>query len=155
MTARVGESCSDPLPVFGGILQGSILGVMLFNVTMEDLEEGLDVDTLAGGPTPLPHGVVVRRAGSVHGRADRGLAEEQSPPPACYRSSSPVQTNFPGQSVIDLSPIKGPGLVLEEEDVNGNVSRSDILPSRENRTPEPPLNGSRPLPSPSNTSMME
>ena len=46
MTVRVQESWSDPFPVHGGVPQGSILGVILFNLTTEDLEENLDIDTL-------------------------------------------------------------------------------------------------------------
>ena len=40
MTVRVGQSWSDPLEVFGGAPQGSILGVMLFNCSIDDLEAG-------------------------------------------------------------------------------------------------------------------
>ena len=39
MTLRVGESWSDPKDVCGGCPQGSILGVFLFNVTTDDLED--------------------------------------------------------------------------------------------------------------------
>ena len=39
MTVRVGQSWSDPLNINGGCPQGSILGVFLFNITTEDLEE--------------------------------------------------------------------------------------------------------------------
>ena len=42
MTVRVGESWSLPRVVNGGCPQGSILGVFLFNVTTEDLEEGFE-----------------------------------------------------------------------------------------------------------------
>ena len=43
MTVRVNNTWSDPLPVYGGVPQGSILGVLLFNVSTDDLEDE-DVD---------------------------------------------------------------------------------------------------------------
>ena len=39
MSVRVGESWSDPRPVYGGVPQGSILGVFLFNASTDDLED--------------------------------------------------------------------------------------------------------------------
>ena len=39
MTVRVGEFWSSPLPVYGGVPQGSILGVFLFNVATDNLED--------------------------------------------------------------------------------------------------------------------
>ena len=39
MSVRVSDAWSDPLPVYGGVPQGSILGVLLFNVATDDLEE--------------------------------------------------------------------------------------------------------------------
>ena len=42
MTVKVGDSWSTPLDICGGCPQGSILGVLLFNVTTEDLEENFE-----------------------------------------------------------------------------------------------------------------
>ena len=39
MVVKVGDARSDPKPVNGGCPQGSILGVFLFNVTTDDLED--------------------------------------------------------------------------------------------------------------------
>ena len=42
MSVRVGETWSEPRSVWGGCPQGSILGVFLFNSTIDDLESGCD-----------------------------------------------------------------------------------------------------------------
>ena len=38
MIVRINQEFSDPLPVFGGCPQGSLLGVFLFNISTDDVE---------------------------------------------------------------------------------------------------------------------
>ena len=50
MSVKIEQAWSDPLPVHGGVPQGSILGVFLFNITTDELELGADVDRLTDPP---------------------------------------------------------------------------------------------------------
>ena len=47
MTVRVGDQRSDMLTVNAGAPQGSVLGCYLFNIGIDDLEEGFEQDTAA------------------------------------------------------------------------------------------------------------
>ena len=101
MTVRVGNTWSEPLDVNGGAPQGSVLGVFLFNLTTDDLEDKfLDSEKLRLGlpPTERPE-----------------VPDFQQPPPDIDRSteytghhttSSPnVNTNSPPPSP-PVSPIQ-------------------------------------------------
>ena len=52
MQVRVGSSWSRPRSITGGCPQGSILGVFLFNVTVDDLEDGSAFVSNPGAPEP-------------------------------------------------------------------------------------------------------
>ena len=57
MSVRVGQQWSEKLPVFGGVPQGSILGVLLFNVTtdnLEDKENATGIGTITEPVQPPP-----------------------------------------------------------------------------------------------------
>ena len=65
MTVKVGYSFSGPHPVLGGVPQGSRLGVLLFNATIDSFEafsddivdygrQGLPPNQLGPQPTDLP-----------------------------------------------------------------------------------------------------
>ena len=58
MTVKIGNSFSAPKPVMGGIPQGSLLGVFLFNCSIDSFEAtSVDVGDYAGGtgtPTVVP-----------------------------------------------------------------------------------------------------
>ena len=56
MSVRVNSTWSEPLPVFGGVPQGSILGLLLFNIATDDLEDEENDDRVfihsSGSSTP-------------------------------------------------------------------------------------------------------
>ena len=94
MTVRVGQEWSEPLPVDGGCPQGSILGVWLFNVTTDDLEDKF-----------LEHD---RRR--LQGNDPVDVRQEDQPPEPAGRVAGPDPvTSSPSgaesKSLPDLSPI--------------------------------------------------
>ena len=66
MVVKVGNVTSDPRPIDRGCPQGSILGVFLFNATIDDLEEGCDelLNTRRSIRRPVPPLPLTPRAGS-------------------------------------------------------------------------------------------
>ena len=100
MTLRVGSCWSEPLPVAGGCPQGSRLGVILFNVTTEFLEEEFMKFERERLGLVVPRGIV---GPSVHN------PPEERPEPEC---SSPLRVGPVPD--LDLSPIPKPPDMGEE-----------------------------------------
>ena len=107
MSVRVGDEWSAPREVTGGCPQGSILGVFLFNVTTEDLEEkfekfererlGVDAELLDGRGRPHP---VDQQDGAV----ERGVSLA---PQAELLDGRPDPRPVDGSQRPPLSPIGG------------------------------------------------
>ena len=103
MTVRVGECWSDPLPVNGGCPQGSVLGVFLFNITTDDLEEQFlrhEERRLGGNPenNDVQHDESLGHVSLDESLEEVGLATSSTPEQARARPPS-----------VDLSPV-GEGL---------------------------------------------
>ena len=94
MTVRVGDCWSKPRDVNGGCPQGSILGVLLFNVATDALEdnflrgEELRVHTEPLAPEQLPREEEVRNE------------EREEVPFACSTPTRPAQPPEPGLSPV-------------------------------------------------------
>ena len=100
MTVRVGNSWSNPKNVDGGCPQGSILGVLLFNVATDDLEdnfleaESRRVTGNQAADRPLP-------------AQDRyPLGNQTNRPERGFAASSPLRQHEPAPSWQELSPVE-------------------------------------------------
>ena len=83
MSVRVGGNWSPAKPVYGGVPQGSILGVMLFNVTTDDLEDLVYVSSqedLEAAPVPSGSGLGYQRDHSLGSPPSRTNQYETSTP---------------------------------------------------------------------------
>ena len=100
MQVKVGQSWSTALPVYGGVPQGSILGVFLFNATMDDLEEeeacpannGDDSSSCLDTPELS---------------SDTGETESFSPPAEASQTSTPMRGISGDHPGVDFTPVRG------------------------------------------------
>ena len=105
MTVKVQRTWSEERPVHGGCPQGSILGVFLFNVTTDDLEDGcVDFEQ------SLLAGVAVLESESLR---EDSLPEDPPSPdeslegPLVWASSTPGRV-VGGWPSAEKSPVLGP-----------------------------------------------
>ena len=92
MQVRVGSEWSDPLPVSGGVPQGSLLGVILFNATTDDLESGRGVhDRDVFEPADERE---------IEGQGD--VQDEHATAPAATSPSSPLRNQRNGDATPSL-----------------------------------------------------
>ena len=143
MSVRVGESWSHPRSVHGGVPQGSILGVFLFNVTTDDLEDGtaaapLEERTRGSFPLPRTWGSLEERRKSL----GRRHLERRSGVTTLYLSSTVqlpqphlrifVDHILPGDSLqyLDVQPRY---CALPGEDPGGNALPGGASPTHQRR----------------------
>ena len=109
MVVKVDQAWSSPRPVCGGAPQGSILGVFLFNITTDNLEDASSVDDQRDA---LEAGLGPELAADSSGSS---IGADDSPPPVSRRgpvdASSPVGEIALGRPPV--SPVLPPGYVVD------------------------------------------
>ena len=109
MTVRVGSTWSSPKDVFGGCPQGSILGVFLFNLTTDDLEDdflAFEQSRLsAQGQETEEDGAAAPAVLDPEPDDSSGTDSEEEQQRHEHRTSTPTR-DFT-EETIDLSPIGG------------------------------------------------
>ena len=137
MTVRVNNTWSDPLPVYGGVPQGTILGVMLFNVATDDLEDAeLDCRALvasrsSSGGDPEDDSTTDSPTGwSEPYRSDLGYEDNLLLDSTMDRQDTPIMDR-PAQSVINCSALNpdAPEFVPRQEygPSAGHINITDYL----------------------------
>ena len=146
MTVRVASSWSSPKPVTGGCPQGSILGVFLFNVTTDDLEDDSDYVLPAYLPPPAldPERVGVDEDEDEDYNAPADAPAWGGSPnwsPDCEETLVSTPLAEPGIFDFSPSPIQDPQRLefrLDDSDVVPNRGAHRIVYSSEEDLTPPP-----------------
>ena len=113
MSVKIGEIQSAPREVWGGCPQGSILGVFLFNATIDDLEEGCeDITDEMDGVRELD--------------LDLDTEEDEPIPVFDCAVSTPKKTNDPRLSWND-SPVLLPGSRKQKKKKTRRLNTTDEI----------------------------
>ena len=117
MSVRVGNEWSEPLGVSGGCPQGSVVGVLLFNTTTDNLED----DFLAAERERL--------------RLPDPPAPVTPPPPDPIQpkgltTSTPISRTEGRPTIDDVSPVTAGGFAWEDQDVQYRPSLPYIQDSQ-------------------------